>query len=113
MLASDARKLQIESKVAIYCGTERKVGVVVEIDWPKFKIALLDSRGRRFHRYRRYRSLRTVEIFDRVPPEFLKPNELPTWLEFPVLTEEYGIAADYCEDLGLEHAATVLKRQTM
>lgn len=109
MLASDARKLQIEDKVAIFCGTERKVGAVVEINWPRFKVALVDSRGRRFHRYRRYRSLRTVEIFDRIPPEFLKPNQLPTWLEFPALSEEYCIAADYCEDLGFEQAAIVLK----
>lgn len=108
MIASDARRLKVDDKVAIYCGTERKIGIVVLIDWPKFRISLIDSRGRTFHRVRTYRSIRYVEKFDRVPVEFLKPNELPSWLQFPV-NEEYEIAADYCEDLGLTEASVVLR----
>lgn len=108
MIASDARRLKIGDKVAIYCGTKRKIGVVIVIDWPKFHISLINSRGRTFRRVRSYQTVRHVQKFDRVPIEFLNPNELPGWLEFPV-NEEYEIAADYCDDLGLSEAAIVLR----
>jgi hypothetical protein len=59
-------------------------------------------------RQRRYKSLRQVEKHDRVPVEFLKPNELPSWLEFPV-NDEFEVAADYCADVGLDQAAITLR----
>lgn len=40
--------------------------------------------------------------------EFLRPEEMPQWLVFPV-NADYEIAADICADSGLDAAAMVLR----
>jgi len=107
MKASEARRLRIEDRVAIhFSNTARIVGVVSRIEWPTFTIALVDAKGHRYHRTRKYKSVYSVRKEDRVPMEFLRPEEM--WLQFPV-NADYEIAADICADSGLDAAAMVLR----
>ena len=109
MSIKEARLLKIDDRVVIRSASHTdKVGVISKIDWPTFTIALLDSKNRRYHRTRKCKSLYYVTKADRVPAEFLKPNELPGWLSMPV-NEDYEIAADFCAELGMEEAAIVLR----
>lgn len=109
MKASEARRLRIEDRVAIkFSSSVRAIGVVSRIDWPTFTIAIVDSKGRRYHRKREYKSIYHVTKEDRVPMEFLRPEEMPQWLQFPV-NADYEIAADICADSGLDAAAMVLR----
>ena len=67
MKASEARQLRIEDRVAIhFSNTARIVGVVSRIEWPTFTIALVDAKGRRYHRTRKYNSVYSVRKEDRV-----------------------------------------------
>lgn len=109
MKAADARELKIDDRVTIrFSNGNTRVGVISRIDWPQFTVALVDGKNRRYYRTRKYKSLHHVTKEDRVPTEFLKPQELPSWLQFPV-NEDYEIAADLCDDQGLESTARVLR----
>ena len=108
MKASEARKLKIDDRVTICTSSQILVGVIAKIDWPSFLIALVDSKGRRYYRTRKYKSIRHVTKADRVPVQFLRPQELPSWLQMPT-DDDCEIAADYCTDMGLDNVATVLR----
>ena len=53
---------------------------IVEIKWPKFKLARLDSRGELMERWRHYRSL-----CGRAEPSSSRPTDRdpPVWLNWP------------------------------